>query len=68
MIENPELGYTPRNLKAVRKKLGLTQQKMADLTKTNLSSYQRWETDVERESHSDMPLEKWLFVLQILAE
>nr|DAK44109.1 MAG TPA: Transcriptional regulator [Caudoviricetes sp.] len=36
MIDNMELGYTPNNLKALRREYGLTQQQVADITESTL--------------------------------
>ena len=66
MIDAPELGYTPANLKALRQKQGLTQQATADLLEVNISALQRWEADVGQKSHRDMPLSKWLELVDIL--
>lgn len=63
MIDTPELGYTPANLKALRQQYGLTQQATADLLEVNISALQRWETDVGQKSHRDMPHTKWLTLL-----
>ncbi len=66
MIDTPELGYTPANLKALRQKYGLTQQATADLLEVNISALQRWETDVRQKSHRDMPHTKWLILLDYI--
>ena len=66
MIDNPEFGYTPANLKEVRQKHGLTQQVAADLLEVNISALQRWEADINLKSHTDMPLKKWFELLQKL--
>lgn len=63
MIDTPELGYTPANLKALRQKYDLTQQATADLLEVNISALQRWETNVGQKSHRDMPHYKWLTLL-----
>lgn len=68
MIDNPELGYTPNNLKAVRQKHGLTQQATADLLNVNISALQRWEADINLKSHTDMPVKKWFDFLQKLTQ
>jgi XRE family transcriptional regulator len=68
MIDNPELGYTPNNLKAVRQKHGLTQQAAADLLNVNISALQRWEADINLKSHTDMPVKKWFDFLQKLTQ
>lgn len=66
MIDAPELGYTPANLKALRQKYDLTQQSTADLLNVNISALQRWEADVGQKSHRDMPHTKWLTLLEHL--
>ncbi len=68
MIENPEFGYTPNNLKELRIKHGLTQQAAADLLAVGISGYQRWEADLNLKSHTDMPLKKWFEFLQKLTQ
>nr|DAX86070.1 MAG TPA: putative zinc finger/helix-turn-helix protein, YgiT family [Inoviridae sp.] len=68
MIDNPELGYTPANLKALRQKYGLTQQATADLLDVKISGFQRWEADINLKSHTDMPLKKWFELLQKLTK
>lgn len=68
MIDTPELGYTPNNLKALRRRYGLTQQATADLLGVNISAYQRWESDFNLKSHTDMPLKKWFELLQKLTK
>lgn len=66
MIENFELGYTPNNLKALRQKHGLTQQAVAEITETSLTTAQRWEASPELSSYANMPYKKWLRLLQYL--
>lgn len=66
MIENFELGYTPNNLKALRQKHGLTQQAVAEITETSLTTAQRWETSPSMSSYANMPHTKWLRLLQYL--
>ena len=68
MIDNIEFGYTPKNLKALRQKQGLTQQETADLLDVKISGYQRWEADINLKSHTDMPLKKWFELLQKLTK
>lgn len=65
MIDNPELGYTPVNLKAIRAKYGLTQKQVASITGSKtVYIVQRWEADVSAKGHSDMPHTKWLRLLE----
>lgn len=66
MIDNMELGYTPRNLRSIRKKYGLTQQAVADLLDVTISALQRWEADIDLKSHADMPIKKWVELLRKL--
>lgn len=66
MIENAEFGYTPNNLKALRLKHGLTQQAVAEITETSLTTAQRWETSPSMSSYANMPHKKWLLLLQYL--
>lgn len=68
MIDNIEFGYTPKNLKALRKKYGLTQKETADLLDVKISGFQRWEADINLKSHTDMPLKKWFELLQKLTK
>lgn len=66
MIDNPEFGYTPANLKAVRQKYGLTQKQVADITGATLSTAQKWEAAMSLKTHSDMPHSRWLVLLEYL--
>lgn len=66
MIDRFELGYTPNNLKALRQKHGLTQQAVADITETSLTTAQRWEASPALSSYANMPHTKWLRLLQYL--
>lgn len=64
MIENPELGYTPNNLKAIRAKHGLTYQQVADATGTA-----SWRTAAKWErNEADMPYKKWQMLLHFLTK
>ncbi|CWM17533.1 TPA: helix-turn-helix domain-containing protein [Neisseria meningitidis] len=64
MIDNPELGYTPANLKAVRQKYGLTQKQVANIAGATLSTAQKWEAAMSLKTHSDMPHTRWLLLLE----
>ena len=66
MIDNPELGYTPANLKALRQKYGLTQQNVADITESKLKTAQKWEASPSMSSYVNMPHTKWLRLLEYL--
>lgn len=66
MIDHFELGYTPNNLKALRQKHGLTQQAIADITETSLTTAQRWEASPALSSYANMPHTKWLRLLQYI--
>ncbi|ATL34549.1 helix-turn-helix domain-containing protein [Neisseria meningitidis] len=64
MIDNPELGYTPANLKAIRQKYGLTQKQVANIAGATLSTAQKWEAAMSLKTHSDMPHTRWLLLLE----
>ncbi|WP_308881089.1 XRE family transcriptional regulator [Neisseria subflava] len=64
MIESFELGYTPNNLKALRRDHGLTQQQVADITASTLKTAQKWETSPNLKSYANMPHTKWLKLLE----
>lgn len=66
MIEKFELGYTPNNLKALRREYRLTQQNVADITESTLKTAQKWETSPSMSSYANMPHTKWLRLLQYL--
>ena len=66
MIETPELGYTPVNLKALRQQYGLTQQQVADITGSKLKTAQKWEASPSMSSYANMPHTKWLKLLEYL--
>lgn len=64
MIEQMELGYTPANLKSLRRRYGLTQQQVADITASTLKTAQKWETSPNLKSYANMPHTKWLKLLE----
>lgn len=66
MIEQMELGYTPANLKALRREHGLTQQNVADITGSTLKTAQKWEASPSMSSYANMPHTKWLKLLEYL--
>lgn len=66
MIENAELGYTPANLKALRRRYGLTQQQVADITASTLKTAQKWEANPGMSSYANMPHTKWLKLLEYI--
>lgn len=66
MIDTPELGYTPANLKALRQQHGLTQQNVADITGAKLKTAQKWEASPSMSSYANMPHTKWLKLLEYL--
>lgn len=68
MIENPEFGYTPNNLRALREKHGLTQKQVAEICQ--VSNYQqvlRWEQSAEKSTHANMPYTKWLMLVDFIS-
>lgn len=66
MIDNAEFGYTPNNLKLLRQKHGLTQQRIADITGSKLKAVQKWEVSPSMSSFANMPHTKWLKLLEYL--
>ena len=66
MIDPPELGYTPANLKALRQKYGLSQKRVADITESKLKTAQKWEASPSMSSYANMPHTKWLKLLEYL--
>lgn len=66
-FEAPEIGYTPANLKALRKQFGLTQAQVAEITGTKTGySVRRWEAAIDAKNRADMPLVKWRKLLDSL--
>ena len=60
MVNLPEAGYTPANLRALLKHAGLTQAASADMIGVNHKTLRRWLVeDLDSPAHSDMPLRKW---------
>lgn len=66
MINQFELGYTPANLKALRRRYGLTQQNVADITGATLKTAQKWEASPSMSSFANMPHTKWLKLLEYI--
>ena len=65
----PELGYTPANLRALREQARLTRRQVADITNTvNYETIARWETDVGKKNHADMPQYKWQMLMETICE
>lgn len=66
-FEAPEIGYTPANLKALRKQFGLTQAQVAEITGTKtVYGVRRWEAAIDVKNRADMPLVKWQKLLDSL--
>lgn len=66
-FEAPEIGYTPANLKALRKQFGLTQAQVAEITGTKTGyGVRRWEASLDAKNRADMPLAKWVKLLQYI--
>mgnify|MGYP003084462059 FL=1 len=67
IFEAPEIGYTPANLKALRTEYGLTQAQVAEITETKTGySVRRWEAPLDAKNRADMPLAKWVKLLQYI--
>lgn len=55
-----EYGYTPKNLRELRKQYDLTQAQVAQITETKTQpTVARWELELDNSSHVDMPYTKW---------
>jgi len=62
-----EIGYTPTNLRLAIEKLGVTQAELARLLGVTPQAVRYWLMQVGTKSRRDMPHEKWLEVLALLA-
>lgn len=63
-IEEIEFGYTPNNLKILRKIHGLTQKDVAEiLGVTNQSLVSLWEQPIGNKKHKTMRYERWRKIL-----
>lgn len=63
-----ELGYTPNNLKKVITRDGLSQPAFAKKHNIPLATLRKWVLPVSSQNHSDMPLEKWLNLLESIEQ
>lgn len=62
---NPELGYTPENLRAIIAKYKLRDWQTLNIIKMKgRNNLGRYRTDVGMENHDDMPHEKWLLLIE----
>ena len=69
MVKNlPEAGYTPANLRDLLSSAGLTQQAAADLIGVDGRTVRKWLSDVDSDSHRDMPLKSWRKLLDALQQ
>jgi DNA-binding transcriptional regulator YiaG len=66
-LSDYEVGYTPTNLRLALKKLGMTQAALAAALGVTPQSVRNWLMPVGTKSRRDMPHEKWLEVMKILA-
>ena len=67
-ISLPELGYTPKNLQAVKKIYGLTSEQVAEITGVAPRTAQRWEKEPDGTyQHSNMHVDKWRKLLHFLS-
>lgn len=66
MIDNAELGYTPSNLKQIRKNHGLTQTALGELVGVTQRTVARWEMDLSKDNRLDMSYTKWAELLKNL--
>ena len=58
----PETGYTPANLRHLRRQHQLTQTGVARRT------VQQWEAALDKATHADMPHRQWVELLKICAK
>lgn len=64
---NFEVGYTPTNLRLAIEKLGVTQAKAAELCGVKERALRQWLVkDLDAVGHRDMPLKKWIILLDAL--
>ena len=66
VVNLPEAGYTPANLRALLASAGLTQQAAADLLGVDGRTIRKWLADVDSASHRDMPHYRWLQLLALV--
>lgn len=64
MIENPELGYTPANLKRLRQHYKLTRRRLSKAAETSFAMIPRWEAPVLSSYSFSMPHKKWVKLLE----
>lgn len=62
----PEIGYTPENLRYLLKEMGWTQKQLAEHLNVSLRGVQAWVADVEKPAHRDMPLNQWRALLNLV--
>lgn len=65
MVNLPESGYTPANLRALLASAGLTQQAAAGLLGVDGRTVRKWVADLDNASHRDMPLTQWQKLLAV---
>ncbi len=68
MVNLPDPGYTPANLRTLLKHAGLTQQAAADMIGVDGRTVRKWVADIGNASHRDMPLHQWLKLLDALQQ
>ena len=64
----PEAGYTPANLRALIQVAGITQAAAAALIDANERTMRKWLAPLGSPSHRDMPLQKWIALLDRMSE
>ena len=63
-LAHPELGYTPSNLKRLRKHYKLTRRRLAKAANTSFAMIPRWEASVLLSYSFSMPHKKWVWLLE----
>ena len=66
VVNLPEAGYTPANLRALLKHAGLTQQAAGDLLSVDMRTVRKWCAPLDSD-HADMPHYRWLQLLAAVA-
>ena len=66
MMNFPEIGYTPANLRYVLEQMGWTQKELAERLNVSLRGVQAWVADVDKPAHRDMPVSQWQALLVLI--
>jgi hypothetical protein len=67
VVNFPEAGYTPANLRALLDNAGLTQSAAGEILSVSVRTVAGWVVPVDVKGHHDMPLRLWLQLMQTVA-